>query len=200
MNWKYDTILAHNGRVLCQVTGRLVEMLNATKKKIYNEIQPWKLLLHISEDIWWARHTNQNLCTPLQPGETKWEMSGKTDERQKNMRILISSGFVVLKKLKRIDFQHMSLLPLLKWGHWQAVEKLLKSHVLGRCGTRFCEMEVNLGETNLWGEGDRVKWGTCGPRATPIWCLNAIQMWQPARSSTFRFALPIAPSRVISVL
>ena len=128
-----------------------------------------------------------NLC------ETKFEMSGKSDEGQKNMRILIISGFAVFeeKKLKRIDFQHMSLLLLLKWGHWQAVEKLLKSHVFGRDVERFCEeIDVaNLGETNPWGEGDRVKWATCG-RGDPylmferdilqystifynIWCLSA---------------------------
>ena len=73
-------------------------------------------------------------------------------------------GLLFLKKLKRIDFQHMSLLLLLKWGHWQAVEKLLKSHVFGRDVERFCEeIDVaNLGETNPWGEGDRVKWATCG--------------------------------------
>ena len=197
MNWKYDdSILAHNGRVLCQVTGRLVEMVNATKKKIHNEIQPWKLLLHISEDIWRARQTNQNLCTPHQTGETKWEMSGRTDEGQKNMRILISSGFVVLrKKLKRIDFQHMSLLPLLKWGHWQAVEKLLKSHVFDLMWNDFGFDGICAGLICEW-----VATGWSGGPVTPIWCLTGLQMWQQARSSTFRFALPIAQSRLISVL
>ena len=112
----------------------------------------------------------------------------------------------------------LSAAGLLFWKNWKEltfntchccrfsngdIDKLLRNywnHMFSVDVERFCEMEVNLGETNLWGEGDRVKWGTCGPRATPIWCLNAIQMWQPARSSTFRFALPIAPSRVISVL
>ena len=76
-------------------------MLNATKKKIHNEIQPENFCC-ISLKIFGEPDTPIRIYAhPTNLCETKFEMSGKSDEGQKNMRILIVSGFAVFEKTEK---------------------------------------------------------------------------------------------------
>ena len=151
-------------------------------------VQPWTLLLHIylSQDIWRARHSNQNLCTPVKQSERRLAklMSGKKEANSK-----IRSGFAALFK-KELTFNTCHCCCRSQMGtltsRWEIIEiTCLRPRSVERFGERGDGNHVTFfGETNLWGD---LHWPG---GATPIWCLSAIQMWQPARNPTFRFALP----------